>query len=244
MSYSLILGDCLEVMPTLEAGSIDAVVTDPPYLTRESGVPIRGNSAGRIYEVTDSVGLPWGYSLDWIDEVARLQPKHWFVFCIGQMLSTLLPALERHVKFGEVFIWRKPNSSPMARNVPRLDCELIVWMKHPKATNGRAKEFRSLVIDVPFLQAGCFATERILMSDSKKAAHPTQKPLDIVWPFVQRFTEPGQTIIDPFMGTGTTGVVCLKEGRNFIGIEIDEGYFKIAQKRLEDAAAQPHLFEI
>lgn len=241
--YRLIRGDCLEILPILEVQSIDAVITDPPYLTRQSHVPIRGNSVGPVIEDTRSVGLPWGYSLAWIDAVARLEPKHWFVFCIGQMLSTLLPALEQHARFGEIFVWRKPNASPMARNVPRLDCELVVWMKHPKANNMRAREFRSLVIDVPFLQAGCFATERILAKHSGQAAHPTQKPVDIIWPFVQRFTEPGQTVLDPFAGTGTTGVVCVKENRNFIGIEIDPGYFAIAEKRISEAALQLPLLQ-
>lgn len=244
MSYELLLGDCLQILPTLPSGSIDAVITDPPYFTRQSNVPIRGNSAGPVHEQTRSVGLPWGYNLEWIDVVAKLEPKHWFVFCIGQMLSTLLPALERHARFGEVFVWRKTNASPMARNVPRLDCEFVLWMKHHKANNVRAREFRSLVIDAPFPQAGCFATERILMSDSKKAAHPTQKPLAVVTPFVERFTNAGATVLDPFAGSGTTGVACLKTGRNFIGIEIDPHYHAIASKRLADAAPQPMLLEV
>lgn len=241
MSVTLWQGDCLELLPTLEAGSIDAVICDPPYLLTGSNVPLRGKGVTARVNDSNAIGMPWGYSLDWVDRVARLEPKHWFVFCVERMLSTLLPALEKQAKLGTIFVWRKTNASRMARNVPRLDCEFIVWMKHPKATNVRAKEFRSLVIDAPFPQAGCFAVERVLMSDSKKAAHPTQKPLAIVRPFIERFTDEGQTILDPFMGSGTTGVACVQTGRNFIGIELDKGYFAISQRRIADAQAQLSL---
>jgi hypothetical protein len=127
----------------------------------------------------------------------------------------------------------------MTRNVPRFDCEFIVWAKDRHARNVRAREFNSQVLDVPMPQAGCFATERIVI-DGGRALHPTQKPLAVVRPFVQRLTEPGWTVLDPFMGTGTTGEAARMEGRNFIGIELDPHYYAIAERRI--ANAQPPLF--
>lgn len=72
--------------------------------------------------------------------------------------------------------------------------------------------------------------------------HPAKKPEKIMTQLVNSFG--GATILDPFMGSGTTGVVCIKTGRNFIGIEIDEKYFAMAQKRLEKATTQPMLLEV
>jgi site-specific DNA-methyltransferase (adenine-specific) len=74
--------------------------------------------------------------------------------------------------------------------------------------------------------------------------HPSQKPIGLIRKLVEDFTHKGDTIFDPFMGSGTTGVACMQLGRNFIGCEIDEGYFGIAEKRIKQAAAQEVLFTI
>ena len=71
--------------------------------------------------------------------------------------------------------------------------------------------------------------------------HPTQKPVSIIQWLIERYTKPGDTVLDPFMGSGTTGVACVKTGRSFIGVEIDPGYFAIAQKRIAEAQMQPRL---
>lgn len=73
--------------------------------------------------------------------------------------------------------------------------------------------------------------------------HPTGKPVDMVSSWVTRFTERGQTILDPFMGSGTTGVAAIQLGRSFIGIEREERYFQIACERISNAVAQGQLFE-
>jgi site-specific DNA-methyltransferase (adenine-specific) len=74
--------------------------------------------------------------------------------------------------------------------------------------------------------------------------HSTQKPVWVMKWIIERFTKPGDTVCDPYMGSGTTGVACIRLGRNFIGIEKDAHYFGVAEKRLADAAAQPLLFEM
>ena len=72
--------------------------------------------------------------------------------------------------------------------------------------------------------------------------HPTQKPIVLMKWIIETYTRPGQVILDPFMGSGTTGVACVQTGRDFIGIEIDPGYFAIAERRIKDAQAQGKLF--
>ena len=74
--------------------------------------------------------------------------------------------------------------------------------------------------------------------------HPTQKPVSLMKWCIELSTNPNDTILDPFMGSGTTGVACVQLNRNFIGIEIDEGYYKIAEKRIHDAQQQPLLWEV
>ena len=236
---TLYRGDCVEFMRALPGGAVDAVVTDPPYLTGDARVPIIGHGVARRILDSESVGLPWGYDLSWVNVVARLNPAHWIVFANYKMLASLLAALERHAEIACVFVWRKSNAPRMTRPVPRLDSEFIVWAKSTKATNGRMCDFDSMVLDVPMPQAGCFASERITKVGNGQAAHPTQKPFRVVAPFVKRL--PCSTVLDPFLGSGTTGVACVRTGRKFIGCEIDPAYFDIAVKRISDALLQPPL---
>ena len=71
--------------------------------------------------------------------------------------------------------------------------------------------------------------------------HPTEKPVELMKWLIETYTREGDTILDPFMGSGTTGVACVQTGRNFIGIEIDPTYFAIAEKRIKEAQQQPRL---
>lgn len=96
---------------------------------------------------------------------------------------------------------------------------------------------------------------KLLWADNNRAArnvfslmpprnreHPNEKPLSLVEYFLEHHTQEGETVLDPFMGSGTTGVACAKMGRSFIGIEIDETYFNIACRRTREAYAQPDMF--
>jgi hypothetical protein len=171
--------------------------------------------------------MPWGYSLDWIELIA---PQQWVVYCNYQMLGGLCSTLEARGILGCVFAWRKSNAPQMTRPVPRLDCEFVVWVRAPGADCGRMGQFRSMVIDVPMPQAGCMADERLVEFGSGKAIHPTQKPIAVVLPFVDRLNF--EVAVDPFMGTGTTLDACKRLGRRAIGIELEERYCVIAARRL------------
>ena len=218
---TLYCGDCREILP--ELGKFDCVVTDPPYLTSEKGVPIRGGGVAKQCMETTSVEMPWGYDLDWIELIKGVQ--HWFVFANYKMLGGLCSRLVPQT----VFVWRKSNAPQMTRPVPRLDCEFIVWSR-TGGTCDRMGEFKSMVIDVPMPQAGCMASERLVEQHTGKALHQCQKPLAIVRPFVSRIDS--ELIVDPFAGLCTTGVAAKLEGRRATLIEISERYCEIGAERL------------
>lgn len=238
----VICGDCLEVLKGLPDGCCDLLLVDPPYEMASAGIPIRGCGVAARQEETMSVGEPWGSSLEWIDVAAGLHPRHWVIFSSYKMLGKLCVAIERHANIGAIFTWRKPNAPRMARPVPRLDTEFIVWARSEDATCLRMGEFETTVLDIPFPPAGCFASERILQPGSGKAAHPCQKPLTVLRPFVDRACPEGGTVLVPFSGLGSAEVACAELGRHFIGIEQDPHYCDIARARIAAAKPEPNLF--
>ena len=114
-------------------------------------------------------------------------------------------------------VWDKINSGDFA------DCELA-WTSHKKAVRKIAYMWNGMIKQKP-----------------EKRYHPTQKPLAVMKWVLENYTKKGDTIFDPFFGSGTTGVACVQTGRNFMGIEIDPTYFAIAKKRIHDAQQQPLL---
>jgi len=214
--HVLYCADCLDVLPTL--GKVDAVVTDPPYLTTNAEIEYEHAGVAKRTSPTHTVGTPWGYSLDWINLCG--EPSHWVLYANYQMLGGVHGAISNLAQISCVFTWRKSNAPNMTRPVPRLDCEFIVWARSSRAKCDRMGEFKSMVLDVPMPQGGCMATERILEPGSGKSAHPCQKPLAVVLPFVDRIGSHEDTVLDPFTGSGTTGVACIRLGRKFTGIEI------------------------
>jgi len=214
----LYLGDCLEIMRTMPDKSVDAVITDPPYgIGRDKGF------GG--FEGFEGFGTPIArtqYKGDWDDKRPDavyfdevLRIGKTILIFGGNFFSDYLPVSNHWIA------WDKRNTMPTFG-----DCELIWTNIKRNSVKMITKEYNGLI------------------GKEAERFHATQKPLKIIHWLINKYTNPGDTILDPFMGSGTTGVACVQTGRNFIGIEIDPGYFKIAEKRIHDAQQQPNLFEI
>ena len=234
----LICADCREVLPTL--GKVDAVVTDPPYLGLQGGMSHdrRGSGVAKQRVKSLTLGDPWKASLDWVAPAERLATKVIAAFCIHSFVADLGNAFG--LPLVSLLVWHKPNSPPAQQNVPRQTTEFI-WLVRA-GPNARFRTITDTMISVNSANAGCVTTGERLVGNDGRALHPTQKPLGIMYPLVS-LVDYGETILDPFMGSGTTGVACANLGRKFIGIEIDPRYFDIACRRIEQAYKQPRLFE-
>jgi DNA modification methylase len=242
MSYELILGDCLEVMRGMEAGSVDAVITDPPYPGLRGGhsrdIPAGIDTAGIRRTFTESVGDEWGANLDWVDEALRVARFGLIVCCTFHSVAMIHEKVGNRAKPVCLITWYKHNSPPTGANLPKYTTEFI-WCFNI-APGLKWDALKTTMFDIPGLPAGCFAQERILNRDGS-VMHPTQKPIRLM---KELLAVNPMSVLDPFMGSGTTGVACIKTGRNFIGIEIDPTYYKIAEKRISEAAMQLPLLEI
>lgn len=223
--HRLYLGDCRELMPLLP--TVDVIVTDPPYGADDthaghlSNVILRNGEHSRQalrFEGITSDDL-LGLATEWCDKARR-----WVVFSCEWKFIHRLDEAGLLVRFG---IWRKPDGAPQfTGDRPGTGWEAIAICHRPgkKQWNGGG---RHAFWSVPKMG---------------KYGHPTEKPQDLIGQWVRDFSNVGETILDPFMGSGTTGAACVRAGRKFIGIEMDAGHFETARARIEKAVNQPDLF--
>lgn len=224
---TLYLGDCREILPSL--GSVDAVLMDPPYVLSDAGPGDShfGMSLNK-FDSNDYKAIVSGFDLDVFDELARIcSPFNLFCFCSNKQVSQIMAYHEQRGRATTLCVWHKTNAAPFANGVWRGDLEYCV---HARASGavfvGNATE-KKKVWEHPIVQDD---------------AHPTVKPLPIIKRQVGICSTEDQTILDPFMGSGTAGVAAASMARNFIGIEKDERHFATACHRIEQAQRQGDFF--
>ena len=227
--------DCRDILPELP--KVDLVLTDPPYQMRGGKVPIKGYGIAKTYKKSESIGEPWGFSLDWIP---LIKADHLAIHCNSYMIGQICYLVEQFMKPVCVFTWYKRNAPPNIRNTPKFDCEFVTWHKLETSTNKNASLFRSQLLDIPFPVAGCMATERIC-NNNGEPEHPTQKPIELSEKLILGISDKDNLILDPFMGSGTTLRAAKNLGRKAIGIEIEEKYCEIAAKRMSQAVMDLHI---
>ena len=224
--YSLLFGDCLERMKEIPDGSVDMVLTDPPYNIAK---PNNFHTMGRTG--IDFGEWDKGFDLfSYIDDLSRVCTKNANVVIFNSWTNIGEIAKYAETKgfvIKDMLRWEKSN--PMPRNRDRrfvVDYEVAVWLTMPKAKwvfNRQSETY-----DRP-----CFKGS--LTPTSEKTEHTTQKPVWLMENILKTLSNEGDTVLDLFMGSGTTGVACANTNRKTIGIEMDEKYFEIAVNRMKDA---------
>lgn len=243
----ILQGDCIDLMNRLPAESVDVVFADPPYNLQLSGDLQRPDNS-----VVDGVDDDWDkfadfatydkFTHDWLKAVRRiLKPdgsiwvigSYHNIFRVGNTLQNLGYWILNDI------VWRKTNPMPNFRGKRFTNAhETLIWC-------GKSQESRptfnyeamknlndELQMRSDWLLPICSGNERLKGEDGAKA-HPTQKPESLLYRVLLSSTKPDDVVLDPFFGTGTTGVVARRMGRHFIGLERDEGYIKAAKARLK-----------
>ena len=225
-------GDCLEIMPQLDP--VDLVLTDPPYVGMSRGLKyIQGSGIGCYNHKVqcETIGDPWNATLDWVKTAFSLAQKGFLSFCSYHFLSELKVAV--NYKPIALLTWHKRNTPISVANVPRYTEEYVWAFSKGGGLNWRY--LKKTLIDIPKLATGAMAPKERLIDRDKKALHPTQKPLAVI---MYLMGIGGDSILDPFLGSGTTAVACERLNRKWIGIEIEEKYCEIAAKRIYAEASQ------
>jgi DNA modification methylase len=205
MTVQLFCGDCLEIMPTL--GKVDAVVTDPPYGIKADS--IMAKQAGQQYGKAAAKKRAY-LTTDWDNKPAS-----------AEIIALCQEIAKSCIIWGGNYFMLPPSSCWLVWDKLNgennfADCELA-WTNLKKAVRIKRHMWNGMIRE-----------------GNEERFHPTQKPLAVM-EWCLSFLPDAVTILDPFMGSGTTGVACVNMGRNFIGIEKDPQYFEIAKERIAEA---------
>ena len=218
VDIQLHLGDCRDVLRGMADESVDAVIADPQY-----GISLQTNyksrKRGALAECNDFPPI--------VGDDSPFDPSHLLRFPIVVLFGANYYA-DKLPPSGGWVVWDKLRGLTSDREWgfnDNSDCELI-WTNQGNAARIIAHRWM-----------GC-------MKDSEhgqRRVHPTQKPVALMAALIKHYTSEGDTVLDPYMGSGTTGVACVQTGRNFIGVEISEEYYRIAERRIAEAQMQPAL---
>lgn len=227
---TLILGDCREVLGSLPLA--DVLVTDAPYRVTSGGFgALEGGFGGWIKDAYDNKGSIVSCDLDWCDWLplipdALAENAQVYLFSNDRNLQVAREASEKAgLIFHRLLIWDKRAALP--NRWYQQTCEFVLFMRKGKAFQINDPSSKSL--------------QSIFQRDESE--HPTEKPVSLCQLYIENSTKSGALVLDPFMGSGTTGVAAARSGRKFVGIELTPQWFDVACRRVEAAMKEPRLFQ-
>ena len=218
--YTLLFGDCLERMEDIPDGSVDLCVSDIPYKLTGGGKGDGINSKrpkGILQDNTQLMKVP--KFKDWLPELYRVMKDgtHIYLMCNFLNLNQLMnDAQEAGFKMINLLVWEKNNCTPSQFYMKNCEYTLLI-------RKGSSKYINNI---------GASKTVHKFDNIIGNKVHPTEKPIELMKFYIENSSNRGDTVLDMFMGSGSTGVACLNTGRNFIGVELDENYFNIATDRI------------
>lgn len=238
----LYLGDCLEVMEFISDESVDCIVTDPPYKITSGGCTVtpNKNEPKGIFNRRDKrkdwadnarKGKMFNHNEiefeDWVPHIYRVLKNgtHAYIMTNDRNMHELLTICKHNkLRLVNILAWKKNNVTPNRYYMKNL--EFIVMVR-----KGKAK-----TINNPGSKQ-CIEVDNIIGGK----LHPTEKPVKVMEILISNSTNPGEVVLDPFIGSGTTAIACINTGRQYIGIEKDEEYYEIAKKRISDRLKEKEI---
>lgn len=213
-------GDCLEVLKHLRGGGVKAIVTDPPYM-----INTKSDGSGKINPWGDYINGAYWYT-EWIREARKKLTDDgclWTCLNWRSMVTFQKAAADLGWPIESLLVWDKCWIGPGGQKGLRPSYELVALFAGEKFA-------------IP--NRGLPDIQRFKWSSKKPNGHPAEKPVELMQWIIENSTNEGDIVLDPFMGSGTTGVAALRAGRRFIGIEQDTNWYKVAENRLKAEEAQ------
>lgn len=234
---SLFCGNCIDYLSSMPVSSVDLILTDPPYnignFAHDRGSQIHTMRPNHFTDSgwDDEEVDDWKILMDQFFESAAQISKpgtNMIVFMSYLKTPEVIEIAERHgFYYKTTGTWHKTNPMPRNMNLHFVNSTepwlYFVYKKRTGTFNNEGKCLHDFI-----------ETSVTPKSERRHGKHPTQKPLALMDHFVSVLSNPGDLVIDPFMGSGSSGISALRNNRSFIGIELDEKYFEIAQTRIND----------
>lgn len=210
--------DCLDKLKEIQDNSIDLIVTDPPYDVDTKGAGVYGSVA----QFKQIECMADGIKDEVLDELCRVMKKiNIYLFCSQKQLLPLINYFTDKKCNWNLLTWHKTNPIPTCNNKYLPDTEYILFFRE-----------KGVKIQGTYDTKKTYFITPINAKDKELYQHPTCKPVDILKNFIINSSNENDVVLDPFMGSGSTGVACINTHRNFIGIEIDAKFYETAKTRL------------
>ena len=240
MENEVYLGDCYEIIKTIPTNSVDLIITDPPYKVETQGAGFFGKNSdeysmnykgkkaytygGERYVMKEIANISDGFSENILDELCRVMKKiNIYIWCSQKQLFQLINYfVEKRKCNWNLITWHKTNPIPACGNKYLTDTEYCLFFRE-----------KGVRIQGSFETKFTYYVTPLNSKDKKQYGHPTIKPLNIIKNLIINSSNEGDVVLDPFFGSGTTGVAAQELKRKFIGIEINEEYYRIACDRLK-----------
>ena len=221
----LLCGDCLELMKDIPNKSVDLVTIDPPYeFAQHGGGGAFGSRKREYHNELEADTLTKGFDTAVLDELVRVMRKvNIYIWCNKEQIKQYLDYFEGFNM--DLLTWHKINPVPTCNNKYLSDTEYLLFFRE-----------KGVKVYGSYQTKRKFYVTQTNKKDKDKYKHPTVKPVEIMENIITNSSQEGETVLDCFMGSGTTGVACVNTNRRFIGMEKEEKYFEIAKQRIEDAA--------
>ena len=249
--YQLYTGDSFEILKNFPDETFDMIFVDPPYMISGGGTSCHNGHLVSInkgqWDKSGGIDADFEFHRRWLTECKRLLKPDGTIWVSGTYHS-LYPCgfamMELKYHILNDIIWFKPNASPnISCRYFTASHESLIWARKSKkgrhTFNYKAMkegDFPKDFIKKPNLQMrSVWAINATPPEEKKFGRHPTQKPLALLERIINASTNKGDLILDPFMGSGTTGVAAIRNGRRFVGIDNCAEYVDIARRRLEDS---------
>lgn len=218
--------DCLEGIEQLQDKSIDLIVTDPPYKyeNKGGGFYAHNNSTQRTY--LDSLRNINCTEFEPIEFLNIIKPKmkkfYGYFFCNKTLVEEYIKFARDNEYNFDILVMAKSNPIPSYNNHHLSDLEYIIMIREKGSYFSKHKDIDDF--------------RKFYMTSCKKGIHPSQKPIELIERYIRVSSQEGDTILDPFMGSGTTAIACKNTKRNYIGFETDTTYCGMANERIQNIA--------
>ena len=244
MTYmKLLKGDSLELLKKFKRKSVNLIFADPPYnLSNANYMTCKNGKPAICFKGEwDKIENIDEFNKKWIEECIRILKDDGTIWISG--------TLHNHPSVGKILkefnlwiindiIWFKPNATPLIQKNRFAPSTELIWL------SGKSKKYYFNYEMAKSLNKGKQMRNLwIINAQRHKTSHPTEKPEGLLRRIILIGSKENDYILDPFMGSGTTGVVAKLLNRNFIGIEIDETYYKIAKERIDNTEKEKYIFE-